>query len=116
MAESCRLVNDTVSGSVFNKLCGSGPTTLYQSVLDTPPDGTFSALLSPTDCTVTLTFHQCGGREMERSFTPGQGELIILLTVPDVKSITATCSGGEELSKCTIFWSFDFHYCHCCEG
>ncbi len=113
MAMTCHLVNDAAFG-FLERSCGSGPTTLYQSVLDTPPDGSFFVQIDPTDCTVTFTFHQCDGRMKHRSFTPGDSTLAIILTVPDVKSITANCTGGTSGSTCSIEWTFDLHYCHCC--
>lgn len=113
MATTCHLINDTAFG-YLERPCGTGPTPLYQSFLDTPPDGTFFAQLGPTDCTVTLTFNQCDGRVQYRSFTPGDSTLAIILTVPDVKSIIVNCTGGSSESSCSIDWVFDLHYCHCC--
>jgi len=115
MAIICHLVNDEAFGSVFNRPCGSGPTPLYQSVLDTAPDGTFFAEIEPTDCTVTFTFNQCDGRMVQRAFSPGDSSLGIALTVPDVKSITANCAGGTSGSVCNFSWTYEFHYCHCCK-
>lgn len=115
MAITCHLVNDSVFGFVDERPCGSGPTPLYQSVLDTPPDGSFFAEIDPTACTVTFTFHQCDGRMTQRSFTPGDSTLAIVLTVPDVRSITANCTGGNTGSTCSFEWDFELHYCHCCK-
>ncbi len=118
--KQCQLIHDTVSGVVNNMLCGSAPTQLFQSELATPPDGTFFALIGPSLCTITFTFHQCGGSMETRSFAPGVvGEgrgLAIALTVPNVESITATCSGGELGSNCSIDWFLLPHYCRCCKG
>lgn len=117
--KQCQLINDVASGFVENKLCGSESTLLFQSHLETPPDGTFIAAIAPTLCTVTFTFHQCGGRIESRQFTPGLVDngigLAVAMTVPDVKSITATCTGGEPGSSCSFDWVFLPHYCRCCK-
>lgn len=113
--EQCQLVNDVAFGFVEPTPCGGTEITLFQSSLTTPPDGTFSAVLGPSSCTVTFRFYHSATNFEERPFTPGPGELAIALTVPDVRKITVTCSSGTTASDCQIqSWQFTFHYCRCC--
>lgn len=111
----CQLISGTVSGEIEDMPCGAS-TTLYQAALNDPPDGTFYAMLAPTSCTITFTFHQCSDHTESRSFTPGllgDGDgLAVALTVPNVRSITATCLGSG--STCSFEWFFLPHYCRCC--
>lgn len=116
----CQPVTDYAKNN-FRNVIVSGTTEieLYAEDLATPPDGTFSAAFFPApanapDCALTFTFYQSGGREVTRSFTPGNGgSLSMTLTVPDVESITASASSAD-CSFTITFWEFILHYCRCC--
>lgn len=111
--KQCQLVNDIASGSTEATACSGAELVLYNSYLSTPPDGTFSALLASTDCSMIFTFYLSGDRQITRSFTPGPtGQLAVVLTVPDVRRITVLCTNGTAQSTCQIFdWQFTLHYC-----
>ncbi|MGE5652934.1 MAG: hypothetical protein ACM3ZQ_01520 [Bacillota bacterium] len=119
MTARCQLVNET-TGDTVAMACGGDATPLFESYLKDPPDGTFFASLNyPTDCTITFSFQQCNGREEIRRFTPGTAEdttIPVIVTVPNVKRITAQCSGGTVSTGCQFRWQFQYHYCRCCGG